>query len=129
MYSTLAGFVEPGESVEEAVRREVLEETGVEVGDVGYHSSQPWPFPSSLMIGCVAEATSRRIQVDEHELEDAIWVDRETIREAVDRVSRGHADPIGQPGTVTGVGPRGLIVPPPMAIAHQLLRSWATGPT
>jgi NAD+ diphosphatase len=80
MYSTLAGFVEPGESLEEAVRREVAEETGVEVGAVHYHSSQPWPFPASIMLGFHAEATSREITVDETELRDARWFTRDEIR-------------------------------------------------
>jgi NAD+ diphosphatase len=79
MYSTLAGFVEPGESLEEAVAREVLEETGIRVGEVTYHSSQPWPFPSSLMLGFHAEASSREIQVDRDELEDAGWFSRDEI--------------------------------------------------
>lgn len=78
MYSLLAGFMEPGESIEAAVRREVLEETGVRVGPVDYLSSQPWPFPSSLMIGCRGEALSREITLDPTELEDARWVDRQT---------------------------------------------------
>ncbi|WP_207539929.1 NAD(+) diphosphatase [Sabulicella rubraurantiaca] len=80
MYSTLAGFVEPGESLEEAVRREVLEETGVQVGQVHYHSSQPWPFPSSIMLGFHAEALSETIQIDPEELKDARWFTREQVR-------------------------------------------------
>ncbi|MEN0073448.1 MAG: NAD(+) diphosphatase [Paracraurococcus sp.] len=80
MYSTLAGFVEPGESLEEAVRREVLEETGIAVGEVHYHSSQPWPFPSSIMLGFHAEGLSEAITIDETELRDARWFSREEIR-------------------------------------------------
>ncbi|WP_426954092.1 NAD(+) diphosphatase [Muricoccus radiodurans] len=80
MYSTLAGFVEPGESLEEAVRREVFEEVGVSVGAVWYHSSQPWPFPASIMLGFHAEATSTTITVDESELRDARWFTRDEIR-------------------------------------------------
>ena len=72
-YSTIAGFVEPGESLEDAVRREVYEETNIRVGNVRYHSSQPWPFPSSLMLGFVAEATSEDIKLNDGELEDARW--------------------------------------------------------
>ncbi len=81
MYSALAGFMEPGETVETAVRREVAEETGIAVGAVRYVASQPWPFPSSLMIGCVAEALSDAITVDD-ELEDALWLSREDMVDA-----------------------------------------------
>ncbi|MDH3585526.1 MAG: NAD(+) diphosphatase [Gammaproteobacteria bacterium] len=79
-YSTIAGFAEPGESLEDAVRREVYEETNVHVGEVRYHSSQPWPFPSSLMIGFVAEAISSEIRLNDAELEDAQWFTREELR-------------------------------------------------
>ena len=79
MYSLLAGFMEPGETVEAAVRREVFEESGITVGKVGYMTSQPWPFPSSLMIGCYGTATSTAIDLDENELEDALWVSKEEI--------------------------------------------------
>ena len=78
-YSTLAGFVEPGESLEDAVAREVLEEAGITVTQVEYHSSQPWPFPSSLMLGFTAHATSRAIQLNDAELEDARWLNRAQI--------------------------------------------------
>jgi NAD+ diphosphatase len=79
-YSTIAGFVEPGESLEDAVRREVYEETNIRVGKVRYHSSQPWPFPSSLMLGFVAEATSSDIELNDGELEDARWFTRDDLR-------------------------------------------------
>jgi len=105
-FSALAGFVEPGETLEEAVRREVFEEAGVQVGEVRYHSSQPWPFPASLMMGCMAEATSEEIRVDAHELEDARWFTRDDVRAALD-----------------GKNPE-LALPPPLAIAHQLVRAW-----
>ena len=82
MYSLLAGFVEPGESIEAAVRREVFEETSITVGPVSYLSSQPWPFPSSLMLGCYGIATSRDIAVDPTEIEDALWVSRERLAAA-----------------------------------------------
>ena len=106
-FSALAGFVEPGETIEEAVRREVMEETGVSVAEVRYHSSQPWPFPSSLMIGCVAEGASEAIQVDSSELEEARWFTRDQVRAALAAATDE------------------LAVPPPMAIAHQLIHSWA----
>ena len=81
MYSCLAGFVEPGETIEAAVRRETFEEAGVRVGHVDYLASQPWPFPASLMIGCHGHATSTEITIDPIEIEDAIWVTREEMLE------------------------------------------------
>lgn len=84
-YSTIAGFVEPGESLEDAVRREVFEETNVRVSRIRYHSSQPWPFPSSLMLGFVAEAASTDILLNDAELEDARWFSREELRETDSR--------------------------------------------
>jgi NAD+ diphosphatase len=82
MHSTFAGFVEPGESFEEAVAREVFEETGIRVGNVRYHSSQPWPFPASIMIGFHAQAETTRIDVDRSELEDARWFERKQVLES-----------------------------------------------
>lgn len=79
MYSLLAGFVEPGETIEAAVRREVFEEAGVRVGAVRYLASQPWPFPASLMFGCAGEASSHEIKIDPTEIEDALWVTREEM--------------------------------------------------
>jgi NAD+ diphosphatase len=110
MWSCLAGYVEPGESIEDAVRREVREEVGIDCGRVRYFGSQPWPFPTSLMIGCYAEARSREIVVDRGELEDARWFDRE---EAAAMLLRRHPD--------------GLTTPPPMAIAHHIIRAWLEG--
>jgi len=107
-YSALAGFVEPGEAIEESVRREVLEEAGITVGAVCYHSSQPWPFPASLMIGCLAEAESDAITIDAHELDDVRWVSRDELMAALD----------GAPGA-------DFSVPPPLAIARQLMTAWA----
>lgn len=80
MYSTLAGFVEPGETLEEAVRREVLEESGISVGDVHYHSSQPWPFPGNIMLGFYAEGLTEQITIDPEELKDARWFSRDEMR-------------------------------------------------
>ncbi len=82
--STLAGFVEPGESLEEAVAREVLEETGVDIADIRYHSSQPWPFPSSIMLGFTARATTTALSVDGEELESAAWYSRDFLRQSHD---------------------------------------------
>jgi NAD+ diphosphatase len=107
MWSCLAGYIEPGESIEDAVRREVREEVGIRCGRVRYFASQPWPFPTSLMIGCLAEALSTEIVVDREELEDARWFHRE---EAAAMLMRRH--------------PQGLTTPPPVAIAHHIIRAW-----
>lgn len=108
MYSCLAGFLEPGETIEDAVRRETHEESGIRIGRVRYHASQPWPFPSSLMIGCHAEAISRDITRDEAELEDCRWFPRDEIK-----------------AMLAGTHPQGLRMPPRMAIAHHIIRFWA----
>jgi len=107
-YSTLAGFVEPGESIEQAVRREVYEESGIEVGDVEYFGSQPWPLPRSLMIGCVAKATSADISVDGQEIEDARWFTREEMRAEAEA------------GT--------LVLPGGISISRSLIEHWYGGP-
>ncbi len=106
LYSALAGFMEPGESVEEAVRREVAEEAGIEVGAVRYVFSQPWPFPASLMLGCLAEGLSDEIVVDPEEIEDARWFSRAELADAL----AGRSEV--------------LTVPQPIAIAHHLIRAW-----
>jgi NAD+ diphosphatase len=106
MWSALAGFLEPGETIEEAVRREVAEEAGLQIGAVRYQASQPWPFPASLMIGCIAFAESEEIRVATDELEDARWFARDELARAL---AGDHPD---------------VFVPPPMAIAHHLLRAW-----
>ncbi|XP_028269835.1 NAD-capped RNA hydrolase NUDT12 isoform X1 [Parambassis ranga] len=107
MFSCLAGFVEPGETMEEAVRREVEEESGVKVGPVQYVSCQPWPMPSNLMIGCLAVAISTDIKVDENEIEEARWFPRQQV---IDSLFRG-----ARPA---------FTVPPRQTIAHQLIRHW-----
>ncbi len=107
MYSTLAGFMDQGESMEEAVRREVFEEAGVVVGEVRYHSSQPWPFPSSLMIGCHGRAQSTEICMDPEEMADVRWFERAEVIAALKESSRV------------------LKVPGAMAIAHHLIKHWA----
>ena len=106
LYSALAGFMEPGESVEEAVRREVEEEAGVRVGAVRYVFSQPWPFPASLMLGCLAEGLSDEIAIDPEELEDARWFSRTELTAAME----GRSEVMS--------------VPEPIAIAHHLIRAW-----
>ena len=107
-FSALAGFVEPGESLEEAVARELFEEAGIRVSDVRYVASQPWPFPSSLMIGCRAVAAGPALTLDTTEIEAAMWVDRAEVRAAL----------AGEMGT-------SFLAPPPLAIARHLLEDWA----
>ena len=107
MWSCLAGFVEPGESIEDAVHRETREEAGISCGRVVYFASQPWPFPTSLMIGCHAEALTHDIVVDREELEDARWFSKDEIESML---MRKH--------------PQGLSTPPPIAIAHHIIRAW-----
>jgi NAD+ diphosphatase len=106
-YSALAGFVEPGESIEEAVAREFAEEAGIRVKNVRYVASQPWPFPGQLMIACIAEAEDDALTIDFTELEDAMWVPREGVEAALARHPQAP-----------------FLAPPPFAIAHSLFRSW-----
>jgi NAD+ diphosphatase len=104
MFTTLAGFVEPGESLEEAVAREVFEETGVRVAHVRYHSSQPWPFPGSIMLGFSAVARSSEIRVDPDEITEAAWFTRAELR-----------------------APEGFVIPPSFSIAGRMIRDWING--
>jgi NAD+ diphosphatase len=107
MWSCLAGFCEPGETIEEAVRREVAEEVGIACAQVKYFASQPWPFPSSLMIGCHAQAVSDEIVIDPDEIEAARWFDRSELKLML---ARAH--------------PQQLTTPPPIAIAHHIIRDF-----
>ncbi|KAM0026287.1 putative NAD(+) diphosphatase [Helianthus debilis subsp. tardiflorus] len=148
MWSCLAGFLEPGESMEEAVRRETWEETGIEVGEVVYHSSQPWPvgpssMPCQLMIGFFAYATSLDIKVDKSELEDAKWHSREEVKKAlryaeyekaqktsaykVDQMCKGFqkGQNLVSDSNVKSGELVPMFVPGPYAIAHHLISSWA----
>ncbi len=114
-YSGLAGFMDRGESVEEAVRRETFEESGVHVGRVKYLASQPWPFPSTLMMGFLAEGLTEEITIDPDELAEARWFPRAAIREMVARATSGEDDPT-RPS-----------LPGPLAIAHHICRRWSSG--
>ena len=114
-FSCLAGFVEPGETPEEAVRREVREEAGVRCGRVRYLAAQPWPFPSSLMMGFLAEALTEEITVDPEELAEARWFSREEVRQMVARAAAGPDDPSQ------------VSLPTPIAIAHHICRRWSSG--
>jgi len=106
-YSALAGFMEPGETIEEATRREVWEESGIRVGAVRYLKSQPWPFPSSLMIGVQADALTSEITIDTNELQDAQWFDRTSLLNLLE-----------------GGGTENIILPQKIAIARYLLEHW-----
>jgi NAD+ diphosphatase len=146
MWSCIAGFIEPGESLEEAVRRETREEVGLEVGDIVYHSSQPWPVgPSSmscqLMVGFFAYAKSFEIRVDKKELEDAQWHRREDVRKILQntrykrdqqeallklqKAASGDTSRTKPSSSPNGNGNEIAFVPGPYAIAHHLISTWA----
>jgi NAD+ diphosphatase len=108
LYSAFAGFVEPGESMEEAVQRELTEEVNLKVAGVRYHATQPWPFPSSLMLGCYAQAQTADFRIDGHEIEDARWLTRDEVRA---RLANEIED--------------AMKLPVAIAIAHHLIRDWA----
>lgn len=110
MYSVLAGFIEPGDDIETAVRREIFEEAGIRVGRVEYVASQPWPFPHSLMIGCWGEALNEDFTLDPVEMPEAHWFSREEILQMM-----------------AGAHPKGYFVPPPLSISHTLIRAFAEG--
>lgn len=117
MYSTLAGFVEPGESLEEAVAREVMEETGIRVANVRYAHSQPWPFPANLMLGFYADAASTEINFNTDELADARWFDRSEVRELMAVRDRAESTRLGG----------ALHLPRPVSIARRLIAEWIDG--
>ena len=108
IYSCLAGFIDQGESIEEAVAREIMEESGIKVKNVKYYASQPWPFPWSLMIGCHAEAETKEINFDEHEMHSVKWFHRDEVLSALEEKN----DNLSVPGNI--------------AIAHHLIKAWAT---
>jgi NAD+ diphosphatase len=108
MYSALAGFMDQGESIEEAVAREIGEEAGIQVENIRYHSSQPWPFPWSVMIGCHADAVTTDIVMDDDEMADVRWFQREEVLLALEGKNQN------------------LELPAPIAIAHHLIKAWAT---
>jgi NAD+ diphosphatase len=114
-FSCLAGFMEPGETLEEAVRRETFEESGIRVGRVRYLACQPWPFPSSLMTGFLCEGLTEEITIDPEELAEARWFSRDEIRAMVARAATGPDDPTM------------LSLPGPVAIAHHICRRWSHG--
>ena len=113
VYSSLAGFVEAGETIETAVRRETFEESNIRVGKVRYHATQPWPFPHTLMIGCYGEALDSDIVKDDGELDDCRWFSRDELRAIM-----AEKGPVNEDGT------QKFMVPPKLAIANRLISDW-----
>ncbi|MEE9376113.1 MAG: NAD(+) diphosphatase [Rhizobiaceae bacterium] len=113
VYSALAGFIEAGETIETAVRRETFEESGIRIGKVSYQASQPWPFPHTLMIGCLGEALEEEIIKDDGELEDCRWFSRDEMRAILE----------GK-GSINSAGEQEFFLPPKMAIANRLIVDW-----
>ncbi|WP_428529068.1 NAD(+) diphosphatase [Roseibium sp.] len=107
IYTTLAGFMEPGETIEQAVRRETLEESCIEVGEVRLISNQPWPFPANLMLGCIGDALSTDIVIEDDELEACKWCSRDEVRQMIE-----------------GTHPEGHMIPPSISIAYELITGW-----
>ena len=116
LFTCLAGFIEPAETVEHAVRRECFEEAGIRCSRVRYLGSQPWPFPSQLMLACEAQADDEQITIDGHELSEARWFTRKELHSILANKDSDDSD-------------KGLWIPPPIAIAHHLIRRWVAGPT
>ncbi|KAJ3334296.1 NADH pyrophosphatase, partial [Gonapodya sp. JEL0774] len=119
-FSCVAGFQEPGETLEECVRREAKEETGVDIGRIVYHSCQPWPFPSQLMVGFVATARgSESVRPEEDEFEEIRWFTRAEILPALDASAKGTS-------SFSNPDPKAdLVLAPPWAVAHHIIKAWA----
>ena len=109
MYSCLAGFIEPGETIEAAAEREAMEESGIKIKNVKYITSQPWPFPASLMMGCTGEAQNRNVQIDKDELEDVIWVSKEEVFQVLNGLNKS------------------IFMARKGAIARYLIEKWVAG--
>jgi NAD+ diphosphatase len=130
LYATLAGFVEPGESLEGAVMREVLEESGIQLKRINYHSSQPWPFPGSIMLGFIAQAENKDIVLDDGELEDARWFSRKEVQNGLELVDANILDPgrwVSMKEDHKAPKQGTIQLPPPLSISYRLIKDWADG--